>query len=106
MGDKRVRDATFYTGTGLMRGASESPGSEVSFPPRDAGQGRAGLCSRGVLREGEEKGVHLRLWRKSEGEAPELIGRLDASSMPVMFWRQVTWEEEGREGQSIMWVKT
>ena len=58
------------------------------------------------MREGEEEGVHLRLRRKSEGEAPELIGRLDASGMPVMFWRQVTWEEEGREGQSVMWVKT
>lgn len=35
--------------------------------------------------EGMLRGVHLRFLRKSQGEAPELIGRLDASSMPVMF---------------------
>lgn len=48
--------------------------------------------------------VHLRLRRKSEGEAPELIGRLDASSVPVMFWRQVTLEEEGRAGRRVCHV--
>lgn len=44
-------------------------------------QGRRDRVGGGVLR-----GVPLRLQRKSQGGAPELIGRLDASSMPVMFW--------------------
>lgn len=53
------------------------------------GQGRAG---------GVSWGAPLKLWRKSEGRAAALIGRLDANSMPVIFWQQVTREEEGREG--------
>ena len=67
-------------------------------------QGRAGLGWRGVLGVGEEVGAHLKLRRKSKGEAPELIGRPDASNMPVMFWRSVTWEEEGREGGRVCHV--
>lgn len=44
-----MRDATLYTGTGLMREAAESPGPEVSFPPRAAGQG-------GTVQQGSVEG--------------------------------------------------
>ena len=62
-GDKRVRDATPFTGMGLMRGAAESAGPEASFPPRDAGQGRA-------VQQGSVEG---RGGRRSTSEAPEEV---------------------------------
>lgn len=67
-------------------------------------KGGARLGWRGVLGVGEEVGAHLKLWRKSKGEAPELIDRPDAKNMPVMFWRHVTWEGEGREGGRVCHV--
>jgi hypothetical protein len=64
----------------------------VFLPER---QGRAGQGWRG------EFGGISQAPEESEGEAGALIGRLDASSMPVIFWRQVTREEEGREGGRV-----
>lgn len=83
-----------------MSGAAEAgrsgSGSQVLSQMCAAGQdpGCRGCVGRG-------RGAPPSLRRKSEGEAPELIGRLDASSMPEMFCRRVSREEEGREGGRV-----
>jgi len=81
-----MRDATLGAGRGLTPVGSrrDCRSLEASLPPKDAGQGRTGLEGNVGVRE--EVGAHLKLRRKSKGEAPELIGRPDASNMPAMFW--------------------
>lgn len=59
-------------------GLQEGPQDRASCPQTRGRVGRAGPG--GGLRGAS------RLLRKSEGEAPALIGRPGASSMPVMFW--------------------